>query len=46
MGPDPNDDKEAGIIPRSFNHIFKIIENGGDDKKYLVRCTYIEIYND
>jgi kinesin family protein 3/17 len=45
MGPDPNDPVDAGIIPRSFQHIFKIIENT-KDKKFLVRCTYIEIYND
>jgi hypothetical protein len=45
MGPDPNDEVEAGIIPRSFQHVFNIIENE-DDKKFLVRCTYIEIYND
>jgi kinesin family protein 3/17 len=35
----------AGIIPRSFEHIFKIIE-GSDNKKFLVRCTYVEIYNE
>ena len=47
MGPDPLDSTKRGIIPRSFTHIFKIIQNESDkDKKFLVRCSYIEIYND
>ena len=44
MGPDPFDDVQAGIIPRSFKHVFKIIESE-PDKKFLVRCSFIEIYN-
>ena len=45
MGPDPYSDKMSGIIPRSFKHIFNIVDAEGD-KKFLIRCTYIEIYND
>ena len=45
MGPDPYDNKMSGIIPRSFKHIFNIVE-AEKDKKFLIRCTYIEIYND
>ena len=44
MGPDPKDPVAAGIIPRTFKHVFNIIESE-KDKKFLVRCTYIEIYN-
>ena len=43
-GPDPFHDTLAGVTPRSFKHIFKIIESE-PDKKFLVRCTFIEIYN-
>lgn len=34
-----------GIIPRSFSHIVNII-NSTQDKQYLVRCSYLEIYNE
>lgn len=44
MGPNPKDKVDAGIIPRSFKHIFNIQESE-TDKKFLIRCTYIEIYN-
>lgn len=36
-----------GIIPKSVRHIFGFIDgddNGG--KKFLVRCSYLEIYNE
>ena len=41
----PNSDIEKGIIPRTFSHIINIIESA-NDKKFLVRCSYIEIYNE
>ncbi len=44
MGPDWKDPVVAGIIPRVFKHVMNIIESE-KDKKFLVRCTYIEIYN-
>ena len=44
MGPDWKDPVAAGIIPRVFKHVMNIIESE-KDKKFLVRCTYIEIYN-
>ena len=34
-----------GIMPRAFESIFDAIEEG-DDKQYLVRCTYLELYNE
>lgn len=36
---------QRGIMPRSFESIFDAIEDG-DDKQYLVRCTYLELYNE
>merc|ERR1719281_472657 len=35
----------AGLIPRSFEHIFKNI-NTTPSKKFLVRASYLEIYNE
>lgn len=41
----PNDELEKGIIPRTFQHIVNIVEST-NDKKFLIRCSYIEIYNE
>ena len=35
-----------GIIPNSFAHIFGHISKSGDDKNFLVRVSYLEIYNE
>ena len=36
-----------GIIPRAFDQIINIINNNSDsNRKYLLRCSYIEIYNE
>ena len=36
-----------GIIPNCFAHIFGCIDSNSEDgKKYLVRCSYLEIYNE
>ncbi|TPX37660.1 hypothetical protein SmJEL517_g00434 [Synchytrium microbalum] len=35
-----------GIIPSTFNHIFNHISQDSTSKRYLVRCSYIEIYNE
>ncbi len=46
MGPDPKDPVASGIIPRTFKHIFNILASEKDRySNYLVRATYIEIYN-
>lgn len=34
-----------GIIPRSFGHILKTISET-KDKEFLIRCSFIEIYNE
>jgi len=40
-------DVHKGIIPRTFDHIINVIlTEDKADKKYLVRCAYIEIYNE
>ena len=41
----PEPELLKGVIPRTFSHIIKIIESS-KDKNFLVRCSYIEIYNE
>ena len=41
----PNDEKLKGIIPRTFEHIMDVIETNSQ-KKFLLRCSYLEIYNE
>ena len=40
---DPN---LRGIIPNAFSHIFGYIKTEGQSKKFLVRCSFVEIYNE
>ncbi|KAJ3304161.1 Kinesin-like protein kif3b [Kappamyces sp. JEL0829] len=35
-----------GIIPMAFDHIFGHIENAGAGVQFLVRASYLEIYNE
>lgn len=38
---------ERGIIPNAFEHIFGCIDSADNkEKKFLVRCSYLEIYNE
>lgn len=39
-------EETQGIIPKAFNHIFGCIDSAEDGKKFLVRCSYLEIYNE
>jgi len=41
-----NDPNLRGIIPNCFSHIFGYIDEKGSDMKFLVRCSYLEIYNE
>lgn len=41
----PHDETLKGIIPRSFSHIISIIQEA-KDKTFLLRCSFIEIYNE
>lgn len=45
MGLRDNEDNK-GIIPRCFKHIFGFIDGDTSDRKFLVRCSYLEIYNE
>lgn len=42
----PDDPELRGIIPNCFNHIFGCIDEDDTQKKYLVRCSYLEIYQE
>ena len=36
-----------GIIPNSFDHIFGYLDDANNImKKFLIRCSYLEIYNE
>ena len=42
-----NNKSEKGIIPNTFDHIFGCIDDQQKEKKkFLVRCSYLEIYNE
>ncbi|CAD8107920.1 unnamed protein product [Paramecium primaurelia] len=44
---DPTNENMKGIIPRTFDQIISLINNNSDsNKKFLLRCSYIEIYNE
>ena len=40
---DPN---LKGIIPNAFSHIFGFIKTEGESKKFFLRCSFVEIYNE
>jgi hypothetical protein len=42
----PSDPKEAGIIPNCFSQIFGFIDEKEKDMRFLVRCSYLEIYQE
>ena len=39
-------ENERGIIPRAVRHIFGFIDAADKNIKFLVRCSYLEIYNE
>lgn len=41
-----DDEDQMGIIPRAYVHIFGSIDDAKQGVKYLVRCSYLEIYNE
>jgi len=44
---DANGQDLKGIIPKSVQHIFGFIDGDHNNgKKFLVRCAYLEIYNE
>ncbi len=51
MGVKDADAENRGIIPNAFDHIFGFIDdcptnNPNSTMKFLVRCSYLEIYNE
>ena len=39
--------EHQGIIPNAFSHIYGYIDDQSNvEKKFLVRCSYVEIYNE
>lgn len=46
MEGDASAPERKGIIPNSFAHIFGYIAKADGDRKFLVRVSYIEIYNE
>ncbi|TKR77759.1 hypothetical protein L596_018672 [Steinernema carpocapsae] len=46
MSGNGNDPAERGVIPNSFAHIFDHISKCQHDKTFLVRVSYLEIYNE
>ena len=41
-----DDHKQRGIMPRSFEDIFKSIESDSVKTQFLIRASYLEIYNE
>ena len=35
-----------GIVPRSIRYIFEAIKHAATTKKYLVRISFLELYNE
>lgn len=42
----PDDPNLRGIIPNCFAHIFGFIDEQQEGMTFLVRCSYLEIYNE
>ena len=38
--------EKPGVIPRAFEHIFRHISDANKDEQYLVRSSYLEIYQE
>ena len=41
-----NSETGKGIIPRTFNHMLSVIDANKSNKQYLIRVSFIEIYNE
>ena len=46
FGPDSGNDDVRGIIPRSSQRIFQKILSDQSDTNYVVKCSFLEIYNE
>jgi len=46
MAGSETDHKQRGIMPRAFEDVFKSIEGDSVKTQFLVRASYLEIYNE
>jgi kinesin family member 3A len=46
LEPDASNYADRGVIPNAIRHIFGAIDAAETGKKFLVRCSYLEIYNE
>lgn len=46
MEGDVDSEEFRGIMPNTFNHIFHEIDEASNHIEYLVRASFLEIYND
>jgi centromeric protein E len=46
QGPEAVPEEDRGIIPKSIRHIFNFIDGADKETKFLVRCSFLEIYNE
>jgi kinesin family protein 3/17 len=42
----PGDENLRGIMPNSFVHVFEAVKNAGENQEFLVRASFLEIYQD
>ena len=38
--------EDSGLIPRCIDHLFEAIDAAADGLSFLLRCSYMEIYNE
>lgn len=46
MAGKEDDHKQRGVMPRAFEDIFKSIEGDSVKTQFLIRASYLEIYNE
>lgn len=46
MAGNEHDHKQRGIMPRAFEDVFKSIDGDSCKTQFLVRASYLEIYNE
>ena len=46
FGPDTGEEELRGVIPRSSRHIFEKISSDTSGTNYVVKCSFLEIYNE
>lgn len=45
---DPKAFEKRGLVPRTLEHLFECIDKEQEESRteYLVKCTFLEIYNE